>query len=322
MVKKKILITGGGGYIGSRLSLYLSQKSFDIIPLCNSKIPENKEWLQSMYTVLQGDLRDRTTLNKIEEIKPDTIIHLASLDHYNSGRDIKETLQVNVQSTWDLLSIGSSNGLRKFIYFSTTQIYGFKQQVEVCEKTMPETENAYGLTHLMSEDIVSLYSRTHKIDGVSLRLSNSYGEPLFDNSKHWKLVVNDLCHSAFFDRRIVLSSNGNASRDFIHYTSITDCVYKLLVMKRINFGSYNLCSNISITLLELASLIQIVYKKMFGFSIDIYINGSELYNFDTANQIKNNYRISNQKLRSATNFEILTLESGIEKIFIHLNSIS
>jgi UDP-glucose 4-epimerase len=315
VVNKKILITGGSGYIGSRLSLYLSQKGFDIIPLCNSKIPDNKEWIQSMHCVLQGDLRDRTILKNIETIKPDSIIHLASLDHYNSGRDIQETLQVNVKSTWDLLSIGASNGLRKFIYFSTTQVYGFKQQMEICEKVMPEPGNAYGLTHLMSEEIVSLYSRTHKIDGVSLRLSNSYGEPLFDSSKHWELVVNDLCRSAFFDQRIVLNSNGNASRDFIHYTSITDCVFKLLVKKRLKFGNYNLCSNISITLLELALVIQSVYKKKFGFSIDIYINGSELYKLSIPSALLVNSRISNQKLWSETNFKILNLESGVEMIF-------
>ena len=170
MVKKKILITGGSGYIGSRLSLYLSQKGFDIIPLCNSKIPDNKEWVKSMHLVLQGDLRDKATLTNIQALRPDAIIHLVSLDHHQSGKNIEETLQVNVQSTWELLSLSASIGLEKFIYFSTTQVYGQTSESVVKENIKLQPSNPYGLTHKMSEDLVEFYMRTKNLDAISLRL--------------------------------------------------------------------------------------------------------------------------------------------------------
>ena len=318
MVKKKILITGGSGYIGSRLSLYLSQKGFYIIPLCNSRIPDNREWVQSMHLVLQGDLRDQVTLNKIEAVRPDAIIHLVSLDHNQSGINFQETLQVNVQSTWELLSLSASIGLEKFIYFSTTQVYGQTSESVVTENTKLQPSNAYGLTHKMSEDLVSMYSRLSKLVGISLRLSNSYGESLFENEGSWSLVVNDLCRMAFFEKKIVLNSDGLASKDFIHYSAITNVVHQLLLLKEVNSGIYNLSSGNSITLLELAFEVQKIYSELYGIELNIYINKNQL--IKTLDKTKYNNRIENFNLMQMISYDSIPIQEGIKSLFNYLDS--
>jgi UDP-glucose 4-epimerase len=316
MVKKKILITGGSGYIGSRLSLYLSQKGFDIIPLCNSKIPDNREWIQSMHIVLQGDLRDQATLSKIKAVKPDAIIHLVSLDHNQSGINIKQTLQVNVQSTWELLSLSSSIDLQKFIYFSTTQVYGQTSENVVTENTKLQPNNAYGLTHKMSEDLVDFYKRSKNLDAVSLRLSNSYGEPVFHDANCWSLVVNDLCKSAFLHKKIVLNSDGLATRDFIHYSIICSAVEQLLNKEIIsNNNAINLSAGESISLLSLALLVKKVYQNSFNTPIDIFVNKTELLLSNTIEHTDNNPILSNQVLNTLIKFEDFELEKGIQKLF-------
>jgi UDP-glucose 4-epimerase len=316
MVKKKILITGGSGYIGSRLSLYLSQKAFDIIPLCNSKIPDNREWIQSMHIVLQGDLREQATLNKIEAVKPDAIIHLVSLDHNQSGINIQQTLQVNVQSTWELLSLSSSIELEKFIYFSTTQVYGQTSENVVTENTKLQPNNAYGLTHKMSEDLVDFYKRSKNLDAVSLRLSNSYGEPVFHDANCWSLVVNDLCKSAFLHKKIALNSDGLATRDFIHYSTICSAVEQLLNTEIISKNNaINLSAGESISLLSLALLVKKVYQNSFNTPIDIFINKTELLLSNTIEHTDNNPILSNQVLNSLIKFEDFELEKGIKKLF-------
>ncbi len=316
MVKKKILITGGSGYIGSRLSLYLSQKGFDIIPLCNSKIPDNREWVQSKHLVLQGDLRDKATLNKIEAVRPDAIIHLVSLDHNQSGINIEETLQVNVQSTWELLSLSASIGLEKFIYFSTTQIYGQTSENVVIENTKSQPINAYGLTHKMSEDLVDFYRRSKNLDAVSLRLSNSYGEPVFHDANCWSLVVNDLCRSAFLHKKIVLNSDGLATRDLIHYSSICSTVEQLLNTEIISKNNaINLSAGESISLLSLALVVKKVYQKNFNNPIDIFINKTELLLNNKVEHTDNKLILSNQVLNMLIKFEDFELEMGIQKLF-------
>jgi UDP-glucose 4-epimerase len=321
MVKKKILITGGSGYIGSRLSLYLSQKGFDMIPLCNSKIPDNKEWVQSMCLVLQGDLRDKATLNKIEVVRPDAIIHLVSLDHNQSGINVQQTLQVNVQSTWDLLSLSESIGLEKFIYFSTTQVYGQISESVVTENTKLNPINAYGLTHKMSEDLVDFYKRSKNLDAVSLRLSNSYGEPVFFESISWDLAVNYICKSAFFDQKIVLKSDGTDKRDFIHYSSICSVIEKVLGYDFPLENVYNLCEGTSISILHLAILVRNIYFIRFKIHVDIYINKTtkiDLYSYFQVNQ----KTFSNEKLNSILNIRFIGLEKGVNLIFDYLEHTS
>lgn len=316
MVKKKILITGGSGYIGARLSLYLSQKGFDIIPLCNSKIPDNREWVESMHLVLQGDLREQATLNKIEAVRPDTIIHLVSLDHNQSGINLQETLQVNVQSTWELLSLSTSIGLEKFIYFSTIQVYGQTRESVVTENTKLQPSNAYGLTHKMSEDLVDFYRRSKNLDAVSLRLSNSYGEPVFHEANCWSLVVNDLCKSAFLHKKIVLNSDGLIVRDFIHHSIICSAVEQLLGKELIsNDKAINLSMGESISLLSLALLVKKVYQNIFKTPLDIFINKNELLLNSTNIDINSNFIISNQVLNNLIKIEKFELENGIQELF-------
>ncbi len=318
MVKKKILITGGSGYIGSRLSLYLSQKGFEVIPLCNSKIPEDMDWVQSMHLVLQGDLRDQATLKKIKEVGPNAIIHLVSLDHTQSGINFQETLQVNVQSTWELLSLSSSIALEKFIYFSTTQVYGKISENVVTENTKLQPNNAYGLTHKMSEDLVSMYSRLSNLVGISLRLSNSFGESLFENEGSWTLVVNNLCRMAFFEKKIVLNSDGLASKDFIHYSAISDIVHKLLLVKEIDSGAYNLCSGKSISLLDLAFEIKKIYKEIYGIELNVYVNNNQLVK--SLHQTKYNNRIENYNLMKIVSYNLIPIQEGIKALFNYLNN--
>ena len=315
MVKKKILITGGSGYLGSRLSFFLSQNGFEIIPLCNSQIPNNKEWVESMYAILQGDLRDKTTLNKIELVKPDVIIHLVSLDHHKSGVNIQETLQINVQTTWELLTLSTRLKVEKFIYFSTTQVYGNELDKFVTETTKLSPNNDYALTHMISENIVSFFNRVNAINGITLRLSNSYGEPIFANEKSWSLVLNDLCKAAFYHKKIILKSNGKIIKNFIHYSTINHVVCELLKTKDNLSGIYNLCYSEMISLLDAAFIIREVYYEMYGVLLDVFINKTE--KIEKYEQIINIIGIgfSNNKLTQHIQFDELPLKYGIKKIF-------
>ena len=76
----KVVITGGSGYIGARLSMYLAKNNFQVIPVCRSRGNINENWMTLMQSVIFGDIRDEGTLDKVRKCLPDIIIHLISLD--------------------------------------------------------------------------------------------------------------------------------------------------------------------------------------------------------------------------------------------------
>ena len=188
----KIVITGASGYIGSRLCLFLSENGHDITALCYPKIPQQKGWTEKVKQFIVGDIRDKAIIEKISKSKADVIIHLVSLDHHDSEKKPSFVSEINFQPTWNLLHACSAKGLKKFIYFSTIHVYGKNQNGYIDENRAVSPFNAYGLTHALSEQICNYYDRKTETECINIRLSNSYGEPVFLDAKCWSLIVNDL----------------------------------------------------------------------------------------------------------------------------------
>lgn len=317
---KKVLVTGANGYIGARLCLSLATNGFELIPICNSFIPGDPQWRNSMNRILHGSLENNELILEVKKLKPDAIIHLVSLDHKRSDENISETLNTNVQLTWNLLRLAESIGLKKFIYFSTTQVYGNNTNIAINEDSKLEPVNAYGITHLMSEELVKMYSRLGILQGISLRLSNSYGEPLYDSVNSWDLVVNDLCKMAFFQKKIVLNSDGISTRDFIHYTSISDAVTKILEIQNFRSGVYNLTSGNSISLLELAYQVKEVYCKLYNIELDIFINKTQIISNEIKLEKYTKNRIENFKLMHVASYKLISIQEGIKLLFKYLEN--
>lgn len=317
MVRGKVLITGASGYLGSRLSLYLSNSGFDVIALCNSSIPNDYDWTKSIYLIIQGDLRDNNTLREIESLNPEFIIHLVSLDHNKSGENITDSLQINVQTTWELLEISQKIKVNKFIYFSTVHVYGNCSLNTATENTNANPHNAYGLTHLLSENIVNYYNNEKNLNAASFRLSNSYGEPVFLESNSWNLAVNYICKSAFFHQKIVLKSDGTDLRDFIHFSSICTAIENVIKYNLHLDNVYNLCQGSSIRILDLALLVKNIFTMRYSKNVDIYINETTKIYGSSKDEVSN-ASFSNEKFNAILKIEYIGLDKGINQIFDYL----
>ena len=90
------------------------------------------------------------------------------------------------------------------------------------------TVNTYALTHHLSEQICDHYNRKTSTNVISVRLSNSYGNPIFKENNCWWLAINDLCKNAFINKEIRLLSDGTPQRDFIHGNDVCQAVQCLL----------------------------------------------------------------------------------------------
>lgn len=311
MVKKKVLVTGGSGYIGARLCLHLANEGYAVTPLCYSKIPFDENWVSKMDKVLIGDVRDEVLLSELADYKYDVLVHLVSLDHHQSNGNPSFVSSVNITPVWSLLDLFSKQGLGKFIYFSTAQVYGMLKDEVVTESKKLSTQNAYGLTHQIGEVICEHYNRTTTVDCRVVRLSNSYGAPLFDENNCWWLVINDLCQMAYIQKEIVLQSDGTPLRDFIHGWDVCRGIQTIIESTE-KHTTYNLSSGTTLSIMEIAEKIKIVFAQRYG--IELPIVAVERKNRTDAKR----YQLDNSLIRSI-GFECKSsLEDGINDLFDYL----
>ncbi|NQU34609.1 MAG: NAD(P)-dependent oxidoreductase [Bacteroidetes bacterium] len=316
----RIVVTGGGGYIGARLSVFLANNGHDVIPVCFPKLPKDQNWVSKMYRILRGDIRDEKTINNILKCQPEALIHLVSLDHYDSEKDPNQVASTNVMPTWAILEKVSKIGLKRFIYFSTIHVYGNTLTGLITEGHLACPNNAYGLTHYLSEEICNYYTRNKNIECINVRLSNSYGEPIFKDANCWDLVINDLCLNAFKSKKIILKGDGSPLRDFVHYETICQYISVLLECDiHAGHNTINISSGISVSMLQVAEVVRSVFQKRYNRPIDIFLNKNKRYYGDTLSK-NQSLIISNELLKSINTYRQIPLEIGIEKIFTYLDT--
>ena len=157
---ENILIVGASGYLGARISYQLAKKGKNITALCFPDLPIDKEWCSLMKKVIVRDIRSNSVIDEITSEFYDSVIYLVSLNHHDSKKNPSFVNSINVIPVWELLnSFNNKNTVKKFIYFSTVQIYGKLDFKIINEDTKPQPQNQYALTHLMAENINNYYNQ-------------------------------------------------------------------------------------------------------------------------------------------------------------------
>jgi UDP-glucose 4-epimerase len=272
-----------------------------------------------MFAIVEGDLRLDETINSISELKPDIIIHLVSLDHFDSEKEPKFVNDVNVLPTWRLLNNCNKMNLKKFIYFSTIHVYGKLGNDIINESHKIHTNNIYGLTHLLSENICNHYRGKTATDIITVRLSNSYGSPIFHDNNCWWLVINELCKEAFINKKILLKSDGSPQRDFIHGDDVCRAIVQILEnrSKKYSNSIFHISSGETLTILEIAKKIKEVYCIRYSKDLQIITpNGIVSENEETLEADK--YEISNRKIRQIGFSTSVSIQDGINDLFDYL----
>ena len=315
----KILITGAFGYLGSRLSKYFTKCGYNVTGLSRS-VPSNYESMDPiMEEIIIGDIRDESILKIFKNKNFDYVIHLISLDHYKSEDDVNYVNSINVMPIWNLLEEFKSSGLKKFIYFSTFQVYGDVEPLEIRENNILCPKNNYALTHLLSENICNYYNNKMDTSCINIRLSNGYGSPVFNENNCWNLVVNDMCKMAYNDNKIKLLSDGTPQRDFIHVEDICKGVEKLINSNsNFDINTFNLSSGITLSMLELAHMVKQVYETRYKKNISIiFPDGSKSDNLDNYREPKK-YIINNNRINKFGFHVNVSLKEGINELFQYL----
>ena len=273
-----ILITGGLGYVGSRIGEHLSEHQLTI--LTHRTDAEKPNWLHNGEIVC-ADINDEQAL--MEACKNiDIVIHLAAINEIESANNPEKAYRVNTLGTKTLLDTAIKNGVKQFVYFSTIHVYGSPLTGTLRESdTLAMPEHPYAKTHKQAEELI--LQRASEIQPTIFRLSNSFGAPAVDTMNRWTLVLNALCREVCENNTLTIN-NPNAIRNFITLSDVVRAVAHAIGKNDaphiINLGSE---SNHSIE--EIAALLQnklkskphlIIGKKMpasnFNFSIETLLS--------------------------------------------------
>jgi UDP-glucose 4-epimerase len=262
----RILITGGLGFVGGRLTKRLAENHEVMVSSRSTPSSEILALHGNISFIEHSDLLDSNRFPKDVE----WVIHLAALNEWECVKYPSEAISVNIDQTRIILENSIVNKVQHFIYFSTAHIYGSPLQGNITEESLPCPAHPYAITHKAAEDYVITLGRQHKINPVIIRLSNSFGAPVLPTVNRWTLLANDLCRQAVEKGTLHLVSNGCQYRDFICLEDVEAVIERMILIRKLKHTIYNLGSGISIRVIDLANLISTIAITVLKKNIPIY----------------------------------------------------
>jgi len=216
--KEKILVTGGAGYVGSVLVPKLINKGYDVRVIDSMLFgSQGLDAVKDKCEIISGDIRNQDLLKmSVEGI--DHVIHLAAISNDPcSDLDPELTRQVNFEATKNLINLSKSAGVKRFIFASTSSVYGIKQDPDVTEELSLEPLTIYSKTKAWAEEIVK-DANEESFTTVILRPATICG---YSPRLRLDLTVNILTDHAI-NRGKITVFGGSQKRPNIHIEDITD----------------------------------------------------------------------------------------------------
>ena len=309
---KKILITGGLGFIGSTLAHRLAKIEADIY-LIDSLIPEyggnnfNINGIEDKVKVNIADVRDKHSMDYLVKDK-DIIFNLAgTLSHIDSMNDPFTDLEINCMSQLSILeSCRKNNRDIKIIFAGTRGQYGKADHLPVDEKRLMHPTDVNGINNIAGESYHILYNNIYGIRAVSLRLTNTYG-PRHQMKHHKQGIINWFIRQLIEEQTIKLYGDGKQIRDINYVDDVVEALLLVACNEKADGEVFNL-GGIPKNLIDLVEAM-----------IDVYGKGNyELIPFkDDLKKIEIGDYVANfEKIKSAVEWEPkVSLEEGLLSSF-------
>lgn len=175
---KKILITGGAGYIGSITNRYLKEKGFETVVF--DKMDRDKEWALFGTKLIKGNLQNKEEIKSaLEAEKPDAAIHFAAfIEMGESYVNPAKYYRNNVLGSLNLLEAMVETGVNKLVFSSSAGVYGSPKIVPIKEDAPKNPENPYGQTKWDMEKMMGWFDKAHALKFIALRYFNACGATL------------------------------------------------------------------------------------------------------------------------------------------------
>ncbi len=313
---KKIIVTGGLGFIGSNLVKLLIKKNYFVINVdkvnyasnfYNTKDLSNKK----NYKFIRLDINNRSKFKKILNLyKPFAIFNLAAETHVDRSIDgPAEFIRSNIVGVFNLLEIfrefTKKNKKTKLVHISTDEVYG-----DVLEGRSKETDpykpsSPYAASKASSDHLVYSYVRTYNLNAIITNCSNNYGP-----RQHPEKLIPKLIYNIINNKPLPLYGKGRNSREWIFVDDHCEALLKVLQNgSKGNF--YNIGSNINRSNLDIAKKLINIAKKKFKLGKNVKI---KFVKDRPGHDIR--YALDSKKILSKLKWKSkVNLEKGLENTF-------
>ena len=263
---KKILVTGGLGFIGSNLIDLLIKKNFFVINVDKITYSSNfynvKEFEKSKkYKFIKLDIKDQKLYKILFKYKPVCIFNLAAETHVDRSIDNpKNFIQSNIIGVYNLLECFknySKKNNSKLIHISTDEVYGDILKGRSDEKYSYQPSSPYAASKASSDHLVSSYVRTYKIPAIVTNCSNNYGP-----KQHPEKLIPKLIYNILHNKPLPIYGKGLNSREWIYVSDHCEALFKVFQKGKIG-EFYNIGSNKNLNNLDVCRTLINSSKKLF-----------------------------------------------------------
>jgi dTDP-glucose 4,6-dehydratase len=260
----KILVTGGGGFIGSNLVYKLLDKTdYEIILIDKFSYASNPEFINELkiksnrLTVINSTIDNESIL---ESVNCDVIINLAAETHVTrSLNDSRNFLVNDIIATDTLLKTSLKNKkLKKFIHISTSEVYGTNslRSIEMKENHPLNPSSPYASSKCGADRLVYSYGKTYDFPFTIIRPFNNYGP-----RQHLEKLIPRFICSILNKKTLTIHGNGKASRDYIYVEDTCDALLKVInTKKKIYHEVFNLGCEKDYSILDVANILFSISK--------------------------------------------------------------
>jgi len=228
-MNSSFLITGGAGFIGSNICEVLLDRGYQVRCLDNlsiGKISNIESFLKNPnFTFLHGDIRDPDTCKKACE-SVDYVLHQAAWG--SVPRSIEMPLfyeEVNIKGTLNMLEAARQRKVKKFVYASSSSIYGDSEILPKVEGREGRLLSPYALTKKVNEEYAQLYTKLYGLDTYGLRYFNVFGRKQ-DPDGVYAAVIPRFIRQLLHDRQPIIDGDGRQSRDFTYIENVIEANLK------------------------------------------------------------------------------------------------
>jgi dTDP-glucose 4,6-dehydratase len=252
---KKVIVTGGLGFIGSNLIDLLLKKNFFVINIdkitYSSSFYNTREFKRlKNYRFIKLDIKNKKIKEILIKYKPSCIFNLAAETHVDRSIDNPHNfIQSNIVGVYNLLECFrkfSNKYKSKLIHISTDEVYGDILNGRTSETYPYQPSSPYAASKAASDHLVSSYVRTYKIPAIITNCSNNYGP-----KQHPEKLIPKLIYNILNNKPLPIYGNGSNSREWIYVKDHCEALIKVFQKGKVgefyNIGSNKNLNNLQVT---------------------------------------------------------------------------
>ena len=266
-MKSKVLVTGGAGFIGNHLVQDLVQSGYGVSILDNlstGKFDRIRPLVSnSSASFINGDIRDAETVRRAV-LGIDSVVHLAAIkDIQFSIQNPSLTFEVNTLGTKNLIDACVNSGVRRFVFISTSAVYGNARYLPIDECHPVNPLSVYADSKVGPEKWCISPELSGKLETVVFRLFNVYGQG--QDADGYSGVISKFIDRLNAGKPPVIYGDGNQTRDFVNVRDAVKSIMLALETERIRDRIFNIGSGSAVSILELAEILsKLVGKDCLG----------------------------------------------------------